>query len=147
MNILGIGGYELLIIILIGIFVVGPKRVGEMVHQLRRVYTELKQKREDITAMVSEELEIEEIKKEAQMDVMSSDVRKMKEDLSLDTTLKKDLQPMQSSLQPQRFTLGNLIQPKDQENLDQDNKPKISEDDSQSKVKNNSKRLKKQGRV
>ena len=109
LNIFGIGGYELLIIIVAAVFIVGPRRVGEMVRDARRVYSELRRQRENITAMVSEELEVEELKKDAGLESLSDEIRAVKEELALDQEQDEDLKSVRSALRPEKFTLGGLV--------------------------------------
>lgn len=87
----GIGGLEFLIIFGVAIFVVGPKRLAEGVRTGRKYYTELKRQRDELTALVTEAIDAEELKKDfeetkkaAWDDSATEAVAGVKEDLTLD---------------------------------------------------------------
>jgi Sec-independent protein translocase protein TatA len=88
MSFFGIGGLEFLVIFGIALFVVGPRRLAEGVRTGRKYYTELKRQREELTSLVSEALEVEELKKDLKQGVGDVDVRReveaVKKDLTLD---------------------------------------------------------------
>lgn len=64
MNILGIGGFELLLIIVVALFIVGPRRLMRGIQDFKRFYSEFKRRRDEFTSMVSESVEAETIRKE-----------------------------------------------------------------------------------
>ena len=107
---LGIGGFELLLIVAIGVFVLGPKRVAEMLRDIRSVYSELRRQRQKITTMVEDELEIEELRKETNFDDISQEAREIRASLALDDTIPEiSLNNSDRTFTPERFTLGSLI--------------------------------------
>ena len=90
MNILGVGGFELIVIILIALFIVGPSNLLIFIRKTKMVYTEFKQKRDELVSAVEQTIEIdddmEELKniKESLSDVSdktSNSIKKLKKDL------------------------------------------------------------------
>ena len=90
MNILGIGGFELLLIILIALFIVGPSNLLIFIRKTKIVYSEFKQKRDELISVVEQRIDldddIEELKniKESLSDVSektSKSLKKLKKDL------------------------------------------------------------------
>ena len=61
---LGIGGLEFVLIFAIALFIVGPKRLAEGVREGRKYYTELKRYRDELTGLVNEAIDADELKKE-----------------------------------------------------------------------------------
>ena len=64
MNFLGIGSLEFLLIIAIGLAVVGPKRLLGGLRELKRMYTDFKRYRDELSTMVTDAIEVEELKKD-----------------------------------------------------------------------------------
>ena len=90
MNILGIGGFELLLIILIALFIVGPSNLLIFIRKTKIVYSEFKQKRDELISVLEQTIDIdddiEELKniKESLSDVSektSKSLKKLKKDL------------------------------------------------------------------
>ena len=90
MNILGIGGFELLLIILIALFIVGPSNLLIFIRKTKIVYSEFKQKRDELISVIEQTIDIdddfEELKniKESLSDVSektSKSLKKLKKDL------------------------------------------------------------------
>ncbi|MEC7838251.1 MAG: hypothetical protein VX523_05990 [Chloroflexota bacterium] len=90
MNILGVGGFELIVIILIALFIVGPSNLLIFIRKTKIVYTEFKQKRDELVSVVEQTIDIdddmEELKniKESLSDVSdktSDSIKKLKKDL------------------------------------------------------------------
>ncbi len=90
MNILGVGGFELIVIILIALFIVGPSNLLIFIRKTKMVYTEFKQKRDELVSVVEQTIDIdddmEELKniKESLSDVSdktSNSIKKLKKDL------------------------------------------------------------------
>lgn len=91
MNFLGIGGLEFLLIFGVAMFFLGPKRLAEGVRTGRKYYTELRRYRQELTSLVTEALDAEELKKELEetkRDMWDEGAQKqiegLGEDLSLD---------------------------------------------------------------
>ena len=84
MNILGIGGPELLLIMAVGLFVLGPKRLMEGIREGKRLYTELKRQRDQLQALVEQAIELEDLKKELEIDKLAEGAKEIEKNLSLD---------------------------------------------------------------
>ncbi|MAU24818.1 hypothetical protein OAK52_01610 [Chloroflexi bacterium] len=90
MNILGIGGFELLLIIIIALFIVGPSNLLIFIRKTKIVYSEFKQKRDELISVVEQTIDIdddiEELQniKESLSDVSekaSKSIKRLKNDL------------------------------------------------------------------
>ncbi|MBC78213.1 MAG: hypothetical protein CL772_04715 [Chloroflexi bacterium] len=90
MNIFGIGGFELLLILLIAFFIVGPSNLLIFIRKTKIIYSEFKQKRDELISVVEQTIEIdddiEELKniKESLSDVSdktTKSINRMKKDL------------------------------------------------------------------
>ena len=64
MTIFGIGGFEVLLIGAIALFVLGPKRLLGGIREGRRVYTDLKRQRDTLQTLVTDAIDLQEIKKQ-----------------------------------------------------------------------------------
>lgn len=91
MSFLGIGGWEFLLIFAVAMFLLGPKRLAEGVRSGRKYYTEFKRYRDELTSLVSEAIDAEDLKKEmAQVkkdawdDGASKEIAGIEKDLTLD---------------------------------------------------------------
>ncbi len=91
MNFLGIGGLEFLLIFGVAMFFVGPKRLAEGVRNGRKYYTELRRYRQELTSLVSEAIDADELKKdfeetkrEAWDEAATKELSGIKEDLTID---------------------------------------------------------------
>lgn len=80
MNFLGVGGLEFLLIFAVAMFFLGPKRLAEGVRTGRKYYTELKRYRQELTSLVTEAIDAEDLKK---------DLEQMKKDAWDDDTTKQ----------------------------------------------------------
>ncbi|MBA46664.1 MAG: hypothetical protein CL893_01090 [Dehalococcoidia bacterium] len=90
MNILGIGGFELLLILLIALFIVGPSNLLIFIRKTKIIYSEFKQKRDELISVVEQTIDIdddiEELKniKESLSDVSektTKSINKLRKDL------------------------------------------------------------------
>jgi Sec-independent protein translocase protein TatA len=90
MNIFGIGGFELILILLIALFIVGPTNLLIFIRKTKIIYSEFKQKRDELISVVEQTIEIdddiEELKniKESLSDVSektTKSINKIKKDL------------------------------------------------------------------
>jgi Sec-independent protein translocase protein TatA len=90
MNIFGIGGFELILILLIALFIVGPSNLLIFIRKTKIIYSEFKQKRDELISVVEQTIEIdddiEELKniKESLSDVSektTKSINKIKKDL------------------------------------------------------------------
>ncbi len=64
MGFLGIGGLEFLLIFAVAMFFLGPKRLAEGVKAGRKYYTELRRYRNEMTSLVKEAIDADDLKKE-----------------------------------------------------------------------------------
>jgi len=90
MNIFGIGGFEIVIILLVALFIVGPTNLLIFIRKLKILYSEYKNKRDELISIVEQTVDIdddiEELKniKESLADVSdktSNSIKKIKKDL------------------------------------------------------------------
>ena len=96
MTIFGIGGLEVLLIGAIALFVLGPKRLVEGIRQGRRIYTDLKRQRDALQSLVTEAIDLQEIKKQVNVDEIKDSASSLENELALDQ-LNEDVQKSLSS--------------------------------------------------
>ncbi len=91
MSFLGIGGLEFLLIFGVAMFFVGPKRLAEGVRSGRKYYTELRRYRQELTSLVTEAIDAEDLKKdyeETKRDLWdegaTKQIKGLEKDLALD---------------------------------------------------------------
>ncbi|MEC7871024.1 MAG: hypothetical protein VX868_03035 [Chloroflexota bacterium] len=60
MNLFGIGGFELIVIFLVGLFIVGPDKLLTLIRKTKTIYTEFKKKRDELISVVEESMDIED---------------------------------------------------------------------------------------
>ena len=96
MTIFGIGGFEVLLIGAIALFVLGPKRLLDGIRQGRRIYTDLKRQRDALQSLVTEAIDLEEIKNQVGVDEIKDSAASLENALALDQ-LNEDVQESLSS--------------------------------------------------
>ena len=96
MTIFGIGGFEVLLIGAIALFVLGPKRLLDGIRQGRRIYTDLKRQRDALQSLVTEAIDLEEIKNQVGVDEIKDSAASLENALALDQ-LNEDAQESLSS--------------------------------------------------
>ncbi|MDP7088209.1 MAG: hypothetical protein QGG20_00515 [Dehalococcoidia bacterium] len=84
MTIFGIGGFEVLLIGAIALFVLGPKRLLGGIREGRRVYTDLKRQRDALQSLITEAIDLEDIKKQVNVDEVKDSVASLKNKLAID---------------------------------------------------------------
>ena len=84
MSFFGLGGFEILLIGAIALFVVGPKRLLEAIREGRKIYTDLKRQRDTLQTLITEAIDLEELKKQVDLDGLTDSVKKLESDLALD---------------------------------------------------------------
>ena len=84
MTIFGIGGFEVLLIGAIALFVLGPKRLLGGIREGRRVYTDLKRRRDALQSLITEAIDLEDIKKQVNVDEVKDSVASLKNELAID---------------------------------------------------------------
>ena len=68
MSFFGLGGFEVLVIGAIALFVLGPKRLLEGIREGRKIYTDLKRQRVALQALITEAIDLENLKKQVDLD-------------------------------------------------------------------------------
>ena len=96
MTIFGIGGFEVLLIGAIALFVLGPKRLLDGIRQGRRIYTDLKRQRDALQSLVTEAIDLEEIKNQVGVDEIKDSAASLENALALDQ-LNEDVRESLSS--------------------------------------------------
>lgn len=81
MNFLGIGGLELVVVMLVALFVVGPVRLVEGARTARKYMTEIRRQREELTQMIEEAADIEGVKEALDQDGIMGEIRDIKSEI------------------------------------------------------------------
>ena len=102
MTIFGIGGLEVLLIGAIALFVLGPKRLLEGVRQGRRIYTDLKRQRDALQSLVTEAIDLQEIKKQVNVDEIKDSASSLENELALDQLNEEVQKSLSSSVSRKR---------------------------------------------
>ena len=91
MSFFGIGGLEFLVIFGVALFFLGPKRLAHGVRTGRKYYTELKRYRDELTSLVSEAIDADELKKDLERttrdawdDTITHEIVSISNDMTLD---------------------------------------------------------------
>ena len=128
MTIFGIGGFEVLLIGAIALFVLGPKRLLDGIRQGRRVYTDLKRQRDALQSLVTEAIDLEEIKKQVSVDEIKDSAASLENELALDQ-LNEDVQKSPSSSVPRKRQLSWSDTSNEEESRDDrlDSQPLVDE--------------------
>ena len=84
MSFFGLGGFEVLVIGAIALFVHGPKRLLEGIREGRKIYTDLKRQRVALQALITEAIDLEDLKKQVDLDGLGESVKTLESDLALD---------------------------------------------------------------
>jgi Sec-independent protein translocase protein TatA len=84
MSFFGLGGFEILLIGAIALFVLGPKRLLEGIRDGRKMYSDLKRQRDAFQSLVTEAIDLENLKKQVDATGLKESVKSLEEDLALD---------------------------------------------------------------
>ena len=84
MSFFGLGEFEILVIGAIALFVLGPKRLLEGIRDGRKIYTDLKRQRDALQSLITEAIDLEELKKQIDVEGVKESVKSLEEDLALD---------------------------------------------------------------
>lgn len=84
MSFFGMGGFEVLLIGAVALFVLGPKRLLEGIREARRVYSDLKRQRDALQSMITEAIDLEDLKKQIDTDSLTKDVKALTDELTDD---------------------------------------------------------------
>ena len=60
MNIFGIGGFELVMIMIIALFIVGPANLLVFIRKTRLVYSEFKKQRDELISAVEQTIDVDD---------------------------------------------------------------------------------------
>ena len=102
MTIFGIGGFEVLLIGAIALFVLGPKRLLDGIRQGRRIYTDLKRQRDALQSLVTEAIDLEEIKNQVGVDDIKDSAASLENALALDQLNEDVRESLSSSVSRER---------------------------------------------
>lgn len=91
MNFFGLGGFEVLLIGAVALFVLGPKRLLEGIREARRIYSELKRQRDALQSMITEAIDLEDLKKQIDTDSLTKDVKALANELTDDVKSATDV--------------------------------------------------------
>ena len=84
MSFFGLGGFEVLLIGAIALFVLGPKRLLEGIRDGRKMYTDLKRQRDALQSLITEAIDLEDLKEQVGIDDIKESVQSLEDDLKLD---------------------------------------------------------------
>ena len=84
MGFMGLGGLEVLLIGAIAFFVVGPKRLLEGIRGGRKIYSDLKRQRDTLQSLITEAIDLEDLKEQVGIDDIKESVKILEDDLKLD---------------------------------------------------------------
>jgi Sec-independent protein translocase protein TatA len=86
MSFFGMGGFEVMLIGAIALFVLGPKRLLEGIRDGRRMYADLKRQRDTLQSLITEAIDLEDLKEQIDPHGLRETVESLKDDLKLDQT-------------------------------------------------------------
>tara|TARA_B100000519_G_scaffold15406_1_gene11379 strand:- start:8741 stop:9022 length:282 start_codon:yes stop_codon:yes gene_type:complete len=90
MNIFGIGGFELVMIMIIALFIVGPTNLLVFIRKTRLIYSEFKKQRDELISAVEQTIDVDDDIEELQnlkeslnnlSEKTSKSVREIKKDI------------------------------------------------------------------
>ena len=84
MSFFGMGGLEILLIGAVALFVLGPKRLIEGIRDGRKMYSDLKRQRDTLQSLITEAIDLEDLKEQIGVDEIKDDMKSLEEDLKLD---------------------------------------------------------------
>lgn len=116
MNFLGIGGLELVVVMLIALFVVGPVRLVQGARTARKYMTEIRRQREELTQMIEEAADIEGVKEALDQDGIVGEIRDIKSELenfgNEAATISDDIDEVRNVARAVRRPMGYVREPK-----------------------------------
>jgi len=83
----GLGGFEVMVIAAIALFVLGPKRLLEGIRDGRRMYSDLKRQRDALQSMITEAIDMEDMKNQVDINGVKSAVKSLENDFKLDQAI------------------------------------------------------------
>ncbi|NQW20736.1 MAG: hypothetical protein HQ477_08445 [Chloroflexi bacterium] len=97
MSFFGLGGFEIMVIGAIALFVLGPKRLLEGIRDGRKIYTDLKRQRDALQSLITEAIDLEDLKKQIGVDDIKESVKSIEDDLKLDP-VSEDIQKANTAI-------------------------------------------------
>jgi len=80
----GLGGFEVMLIGAIALFVLGPKRLLDGIRDGRKIYTDLKRQRDALQSLITEAIDLEDLKDQIDVDGIKDTVKSLEDDLEID---------------------------------------------------------------
>ena len=77
MTFFGLGGFEVMVIAAIALFVLGPKRLLDGIRDGRRMYSDLKRQRDALQSMITEAIDMEDLKNQVDIDGIKDCVKSL----------------------------------------------------------------------
>ena len=108
MNFLGIGGIELVVVFLVALLVVGPVRLVQGAKTARKYMTELRRQREELTQMVEEAVDMEDIRERLDQDGLLDEVRDLSSELN---DFREDAQSLASDATDFKSLARSVVRP------------------------------------
>lgn len=90
MTFFGLGGFEVMVIAAIALFVLGPKRLLDGIRDGRRMYSDLKRQRDALQSMITEAIDMEDLKNQVDIDGIKDGVKSLENDFKLDQAIEGD---------------------------------------------------------
>lgn len=84
MSFFGLGGLEIVLIGAIALFVLGPKRMLDGIRDGRRIYSDLKRQRDTLQSLITEAIDLEDLKEQIDADGIKDTVKSLEDDLKID---------------------------------------------------------------
>ncbi len=116
MNFLGIGGLELVVVMLVALFVVGPVRLVEGARTARKYMTEIRRQREELTQMIEEAADIEGMKEALDQEGIIGEINEIKSELQSfgdeAATISDDLEEVRNVARAVKRPMGYTREPK-----------------------------------
>jgi Sec-independent protein translocase protein TatA len=84
MSFFGLGGFELMLIGAVALFVLGPKRMLEGIREGRKMYADLKRQRDTLQTLITDAIDLEDLKNQIDVDGIKEGVKTLENDLALD---------------------------------------------------------------
>ncbi|MBT4126639.1 MAG: hypothetical protein HOJ22_06030 [Chloroflexi bacterium] len=84
MSFFGMGGLEVVLIGAIALFVLGPKRMLQGIRDGRKIYSDLKRQRDTLQTLITEAIDLEDLKEQIDADGIKDTVKTLEDDLKID---------------------------------------------------------------
>jgi len=84
MSFFGLGGLEVVLIGAVALFVLGPKRMLDGIRDGRRIYSDLKRQRDTLQTLITEAIDLEDLKEQIDPDGIKDTVKSLEDDLKFD---------------------------------------------------------------